>query len=99
MTVQVLNYTFDGLYTSTALVRNLSGVYVIADCGHQGNSLLDVGESGTLQHRINTHDREECWRRHCKGTIKAAVIYTDMVRRKIIADEIRAGLNPTCGVR
>ncbi len=99
MSVNVLGYTFDGFYASTALVRNTSGVYVIADCRAQGDYLLDVGESGTLRNRLDSHDRKDCWKSNCIGTAKAAVLYTDMVRRKIIADEIRVKLNPTCGVR
>lgn len=99
MTAKVLNYDFEGFFTKTALVRNTSGVYVIVDCTSHGNSLLDVGESGTLQNRLNTHDRAGCWQRHCKGTIKVAVLYTDEQTRKFIGDEIRDRLRPTCGVR
>jgi hypothetical protein len=99
MTAKVLNYDFEGFFTTTALVRNTSGVYVIVDCTARGNSLLDVGESGALQTRLNSHDRAECWKRHCKGTVKVAVLYANGQSRKMIADEIRDRLHPTCGVR
>ena len=99
MTAHLFGYTFEGLYTSTSLIKNISGVYVIADCTSHGNSLLDVGESGTLKDRLDSHDRAECWERHRKGTLKVAVFYANELTRRNIADDIRSKGRPTCGVR
>lgn len=98
MSVKVLNYAFEGFYTSTGPVKKLSGVYVIADCRAQGDYLLDVGESGNLRNRLDGHDRKDCWKSNCIGTAKAAILYTNEANRKRVADEIRDRLNPTCGV-
>jgi len=99
MTMYILNHLFQGHFDSTRFVRNLSGVHAIIDCRSDAKYLIDVGESGNLQERLNSHEREQCWKRHCLGPFKVAVLYANRARRKMIADDIRARLNPPCGVR
>lgn len=84
---------------------DVAAIYVII-CVAQGGSwkVLDVGQSGQLGTRINTHDREGCWERNCNGSIWVCVYrmpslhYTKQDRENLEAD-LRRQYNPPCGKR
>lgn len=100
MSFNVGNYSFEGPYTSTNSLQDRSGVYVIV-CHSGGNySLVDVGESGTVKSRIESHDRKSCWNGNCNSTLNVAVLYTPNLQqtgRRKIEQEIRNQFNPPCG--
>ena len=103
MSITVGNYTFDGPYTDTNSLEDKSGVYAIHCKSSDGKYyLIDVGESATVKSRVEGHDREDCWKRNCTGTLTVSVLYTpnkQQAGRKLIEQELRNQYNPPCGER
>lgn len=103
MTMKISGYDFEGPYTDTAKLKNVAGVYVVL-C-KQANSrwhVIDVGESGDVKDRIDNHDRKDCWKRNCQGTIGVAVLYTSgwtADQRRVLERKIRDEFSPPCGKR
>ncbi len=102
MNISIGRYTFDGPYTNTGSLQNRSGIYAIL-CESGGDYfVIDIGESAIVKTRIETHDRIDCWNRHCKGILHVAVLYTPNLQsagRTRIEQELRNGYNPVCGKR
>jgi len=101
MSIKIGNYTFNGPYTSTASLEDRSGVYAIL-CQKEGNNyhVVDVGESATVKSRVETHDRQDCWKRNCNSTLAVAVYYTPNLQqagRMAIEQELRKQHDPPCG--
>jgi hypothetical protein len=70
MSITVQSIGFEGPFTSTDDLRSASGVYLIHYENMEGSyTRLDVGESANVKNRIESHDRENCWKRNTKGTI------------------------------
>ena len=94
-------YTFEGAYLSADSLQARSGVYVIwCEISKNSWNVLDVGEASSVQERVKTHDRADCWSRECSGTIHYAATYTPNLqqpRRKQIEQRIRQLANPPCG--
>lgn len=67
MSITIGKCQFDGPFSSTASLEDRSGVYAIIDRRNSGNHLVDVGESATVRSRVETHDRQNCWRRNSHG--------------------------------
>jgi hypothetical protein len=98
MAINIGGYNFDGPYGHTKDIENASGVYAIL--GRSGTSpwsIVDVGESGALRDRIDTHDRSPCWRRRGHAQLAAAVLYVPERQRMAIEQQLRGQLNPPCG--
>jgi len=100
--MKIGNYDFDLVTTDLNDILNVSGVYVII-CNENGKRfVIDVGESGSLNDRLNSHDREDCWKKNCKGELSVAIKYlkghTESQRRDIESD-LRTAFNPPCGKR
>jgi hypothetical protein len=77
MSITTGKFSFEGPYRSTEMLQDRSGVYVILDKRADGHYyVLDVGESAQVKTRVETHDREDCWERHCRGILYVAVHYT-----------------------
>jgi hypothetical protein len=105
MSIAIGRWTFEGPYALTESLRlkDQSGVYVIL-CPTEQNQyrVIDAGESAQVKTRVETHDRKDCWRRNCKGTLYVAVLYTPNLQqpgRSQIEQEIRQQYNPPCGER
>jgi len=101
MSIKIGNYTFDGPYTTPDKLEDRSGIYAIL-CQKDGNNyrLIDVGESANVKTRVETHDRKDCWKRNCNGTLTFAVYYTPGLQqpgRMAIEQEIRKQYDPPCG--
>ncbi len=100
MSIRVVNYTFEGPYTSTNNLQDRAGVYAI-HCYREGKYyLIDVGESATVRSRVENHDRKKCWQRNCQDTLTVSVLYTPNLHqsgRKVIEQEIRNKHTPPCG--
>ncbi len=102
MNITIGRYTFDGPHFSTASLDDRSGVYAIIDRRNSGDHLVDVGESATVRSRVETHERQSCWRRHSQGRLGVAVHYTSHQQqsgRREIEQEIRARYSVPCGER
>ena len=101
MSITIGKYSFEGPFTDTASLKNQSGVYVVLCQSGQSNhsKVVDVGESGDVRNRVENHDRKDCWRRNCTGTLAFAVYYCDAASRIRIESELRKQYNPPCGER
>lgn len=102
--MRIGNYQFMGPFAIGALGNeflNFAGVYVIAGFD---NSVLDVGQSEDINRRVTVdhkYDRGPDWLRHTGGVppLVYALIEYDLWKRLRIEGELRATLNPLCGVR
>lgn len=63
--------TIDGLPCvcvplSDADFSDIAAIYIII-CVHPGGTwtIIDIGQSGELGSRIDSHDRRDCWKRKC----------------------------------
>lgn len=102
MSITVGKFTFNGPYISTDNLEDMSGVYAIHCKKNEKYYLLDVGESAEVKSRVENHDRKDCWKRNCDGTINYSVLYTlnkQQAGRMEIEEEIRNEYNPVCGKR
>ena len=66
--VTIGGYPFVCVPLASAEFKNIAAIYVIL-CVTQGGkwSVLDVGETGELGDRIDSHDRKVCWENNCPG--------------------------------
>lgn len=100
MSITIGNYSFEGPYTTTDNLEDRSGVYAILCNANNQYRLIDVGESATVKTRVDNHDRKDCWKRNCSGTLSVAVLYTpnqQQAGRIAIEQAIRQQFNPPCG--
>ncbi|MET0003657.1 MAG: hypothetical protein ABW087_08550 [Candidatus Thiodiazotropha sp.] len=101
MSIKIGNYNFDGPYTNTGNLKNLSGVYAILGRSTPGQnwSVVDIGESATVKDRVENHDRSDCWKRQGHSTLAVAAYYCNETQRMRIERELRNKFNPPCGER
>jgi hypothetical protein len=100
MSMTVGQYSFEGPYTNTNALEDNSGVYAIHCYRDEKYYLIDVGESASVKTRVENHDRADCWKRNCNGTLTVSVLYTPRLQqagRREIEQEIRRQFNPSCG--
>ncbi|HEY8162427.1 MAG TPA: hypothetical protein VIF34_09200 [Methylocystis sp.] len=95
MGIKIGNYTFDGAYSSYAFLDDRSGVYAVIGGGRK---VVDIGESGAVRTRVETHDRAPAWARQGLPLTFAA-LYCDEASRMRIERELRVMYNPPCGDR
>jgi len=63
--------TIDGLATicvplADADFSDIAAIYIIICVASDGSwTIIDIGQSGELGTRIDSHDRQDCWRRKC----------------------------------
>jgi len=100
MSINVGKHSFEGPYISTDKLEDKSGVYAI-HCYRENNYyLIDIGESAKVKERVDNHDKEDCWKKNCSGTLTVSVLYTPNLQqsgRMEIEQEIRKQYNPPCG--
>ncbi len=102
MTIKIGRYSFEGPYTSVDRLEDRSGVYSILCQQAQEYHVIDIGESSEVKTRVENHDREECWKQSCSGTLAVSVLYTPRKQRSgrmEIEQELRNEYNPPCGER
>lgn len=100
MTFQRWDYEFDGPYTDPNRLQPSAGVYVVWCMINTSWFVLDVGESEDVVDRLNNHDRAECWRQNCNGTIFFSATYiSDEQDRFNLEQSIRNSVNVPCGER
>jgi hypothetical protein len=62
------NYPFVCVPLSDADFSDVAAVYVIICVGDNGSwRVLDVGQTGELGNRIDSHERRACWEKNCQG--------------------------------
>lgn len=105
------NVTIGGLSFACVRLANadfadVAAIYVILCVDQNGGwTVLDVGQSGELGTRIDSHDRQGCWSRNCpSGNIWVCVYcmpsnkYTKEDRMRL-EKTLRDQYNPSCGKR
>ena len=97
-------YPFVCVPLSNADFTNSAAIYVIICVAQAGTwTALDVGQSGELGSRIDSHDRKDCWSRQCQN-IWVCVYrmpsheYTREDRLRV-ERLLREELRPLCGSR
>ena len=91
---------------SDADFADRAAIYVIICVGEGGKwTVLDVGQSGEVGSRIDSHDRKACWSKNCpSGNIWVCVYsmpssqYTKEDRLQL-ERKLRQQYNPSCGTR
>jgi len=95
-------YSFQCINLSTAEFTDISAVYVILCVASGGSStVLDVGQTGELGSRIDSHDRRTCWERNCTSKniwvcVRSMPNLDDRLR---VERQIRDQYSPLCGKR
>ncbi|HEV7951757.1 MAG TPA: hypothetical protein VGO98_00050 [Candidatus Saccharimonadales bacterium] len=93
-------HQFTGPVTNTSYLPALSGVYLIATIAPNGqHTVIDVGESHNLQHRIKNHDRAPQWQRNMQNGLYAWTYLANEFERMNIEKAHRIAYNPVCGER
>ena len=101
MGITIGNHSFDGPFTSTSQLRAQSGVYAILGRGAAGGNwiVLDIGESGDVRSRVETHDRKLQWQNCGHTSLSVAALYCDATTRTAVEQTLRLHYKPMCGVR
>jgi hypothetical protein len=101
MSITIGNLTFDGPFTNTSNLLAQSGVYAILGQAAAGGNwiVVDIGESGDVQGRVDAHDRKDQWRGCGHPTLAAAAFYCDEAGRMRIEKTLRQQYSPPCGDR
>ncbi|MFP5230427.1 MAG: hypothetical protein ACLGXA_22655 [Acidobacteriota bacterium] len=98
MGITISNYTFEGPFAKPDALQRRSGVYaIVGRNGPGGWKIVDIGESGDLRGRIESHDREDCWNRQTSSSWSVAAYYCDEPTRMRIETALRGQYNPPCG--
>ena len=96
--MKISNYEFDGPYSTPDLLANRAGVYAVLCLSNGNYTVIDIGESGNVRERLQTHDRKDCWGKNCEGTLYYAAHY-NAENRHTIEQFLRKTFNPPCGER
>lgn len=102
--VTIYDLPFNCVRLSEADFSDFAAIYVIL-CVKKGGSwtVIDVGQSGEAGTRIDSHDREECWKQNCPNKNIWVCIYKTpstsytKEKRKVLEGKIRDFYNPDCG--
>ena len=100
MTFTWHDLSFEGAFRHPGDLLQKPGVYVIWCDRGSGWAILDVGESDDVRARVLSHDRKDCWRRHCAGDILYAAHYAsgmDEGARRALERRLRTMDGPPCG--
>jgi len=97
-------YPFISVPLSDADFNDKAAIYVIICVAQNGSwKTLDVGQSGKLGSRIDSHDRKDSWLKRCQNIW---VCVYQMPSNKYTKEErlrvekiLRQKLSPACGVR
>lgn len=102
--VTIYNLPFKCVRLSEADFSDFAAIYVILCVGEGGKwKVIDVGQSGEVGTRINSHDREECWKKNCpNGNIWVCIYKTPSSQytkeqRVALEGQIRDSYKPNCG--
>ncbi len=104
--VTISGYPFVCTALSNADFTDQAAVYVIL-CVSEGGSwtVLDVGQTGKLGMRIDSHDRRGCWTKNCPNNNIWVCIYKmpsnrhTKEHRLALEAKLRQLYSPPCGSR
>ncbi len=106
VSVTIGTRTFSCVRLDQADFRDIAAVYVILCVGSDGSwTVLDVGQTGGLGGRIDSHDRRECWTASCASRNIWVCVYPmpsdrySAQDRRAVEAESRRQYNPPCGQR
>lgn len=100
MTVVIGGYTFQGWYNFVSTLSTNSGIYAIGCEKDEKVKVIDVGEAGDIQDRVENHDRKDCWNDECDDELRYAQYLTPgktKSEREEIEKDIRKKEDPPCG--
>jgi hypothetical protein len=70
MSFEKWSFTFEGAFESPEPLPEVAGVYgVWSKNGEDEWDVLDVGQAENVRQRLIVHDRRDCWKRLCIGTL------------------------------
>jgi hypothetical protein len=97
---------FQCVKLSEADFSDIAAIYVILCVDKNGNwTVIDIGQTGELGKRIDTHDRRSCWETNCPNHNIWVCIYkmpTDKYNKQDrleLEKRLRNQYNPPCGER
>lgn len=101
MAITIGNLSFDGPFTGASELLPRSGVYAILGRAAAGSNwiVVDVGESGDVKSRVETHDRKPQWQGAGHAALGVAAYYCDVATRMQVEQALRKQYNPACGDR
>jgi len=99
-------YPFRCVPLSGADFYDIAAVYVII-CVNPNSTynVIDIGQTGQLGTRIDSHDRQECWNNKCPTLNIWVCVYPMPTRefsekkRTEVEQELRTRFGPPCGQR
>lgn len=102
--VTIEGKTFQCVKLSDADFKDIAAIYVIICVDKDGSwTVLDVGQSGELGERMDSHDRKQCWLNNCPNKNVWVCIYPMPSKdhskqdRLDLEGKLRDALKPTCG--
>jgi hypothetical protein len=106
VTVTIGGLPFECVHLQSADFNDAAAVYVIL-CVSEGGSwqVLDVGQTGQLGSRLDSHDRKACWLANCPNKNVWVCVYKMPTERFSEDDRLRLEktlrqqYNPPCGQR
>jgi len=98
MTIQLSGTTFSGPYFHTRQFDpDFACVYVILN---PLNQVVDIGQTNSINNRIISHDRKDCWYTHgCNDQGLYVHISNDENYRIMLERVLREVYMPLCGER
>ncbi len=98
--------TFSCVRLSEANFKDIAAIYVIICVAKDGSwTVLDVGQSGEVGTRIDSHDRQTCWSNNCPNKNIWVCVYAmpssqySKQDREKFETYLRNELKPPCGKR
>ena len=96
--MNILGYHFQGPFAhNLSFDDDFRCVYAIVS---NRTTLIDVGETSSINDRLSSHERRPCWLRNGGATIELYVLVESNQNRRLqIESFIRNSTDPVCGVR
>jgi predicted GIY-YIG superfamily endonuclease len=100
--IQIGGYLFNGPYLLSNFDEiDKAAVYAILCKLNETYYVIYIGQSGELGTRLQSHNKKECWEKHCKGTLYVAIFNTPSTtysaeQRRLIERELINEHNPVC---
>lgn len=102
----ISGYPFTCVPLADINFADVAAIYVILCVAEDGSwTVLDVGQSGEVGDRLDTHDRKRCWEQCCPNRNIWVCVhptpstkYTRQQRMQLESD-LRRQLAPKCGKR
>ena len=100
MSFEKWSFTFEGIFESPEPLSEVAGVYVVwSKNGEDEWDVLDVGQAENVRQRLLVHDRKDCWKRLCIGTIYYSACpmpESNEEERRRVEAVIRKQADPPC---